>query len=117
MADQIQLVGTLKCRATQKVSRFLKERGIKFHFLDLNQKPLSQGELNNISKSIALEELLDIESKEYKKLNLKFMVFDVEKVLLEYPYLIKTPIIRFKGKAYLESENDALKLIFKDLLH
>ena len=35
---EVQVIGTLKCKDTQKAIRFFKDRGIKIHFLDLNEK-------------------------------------------------------------------------------
>lgn len=113
MSSQIQVIGTLKCKETQKVLRFFKERGIQSHFLDLNQKAISKGELNNISKSIPLEELLDKESKEFKSKNMQFMVYDVETAILENSLLLKTPIVRYSGKAMLGYDNDKLNQIAK----
>lgn len=90
----IQIIGTRKCRDTQKAERFFKERRIYYHFRDLNIKGISKGELNNICRVISIDELLDKEGREFKKRNLGFMVYDAEEVLLNYPLLLKTPIVR-----------------------
>jgi arsenate reductase len=37
----IQIIGTKKCKETQKAERFFKERRIKFQFRDLNLKGIS----------------------------------------------------------------------------
>ena len=37
----IQIFGTKKCFDTKKAQRYFKERGIKFQFIDLNEKKLS----------------------------------------------------------------------------
>jgi arsenate reductase (glutaredoxin) len=93
----IQIFGTLKCRDTQKALRFFKERGIKPHFVDLKEKAISKGELENISKSVKIEDMIDKEGKEYKKLNLDYIVYNTKEMLLENPLLFITPIVR-KGK-------------------
>ena len=90
----IQIFGTKKCNDTKKAQRFFKERNIKFHFRDLTEKGLSNGELQNISRVIQLEGLINTESKQYKKRGLQYMVFDIEEELLEDPLLLKTPIVR-----------------------
>ncbi len=90
----IQVIGTKSCNETKKAERFFKERRIPFHFRDLNEKGLSKGELENITRKIFLEDLLDKEGKQYKKRNLKFMVFNLEEELLNDPLLLKTPIVR-----------------------
>lgn len=90
----IQIFGTKKCKYSAKALRFFKERNIKVHFVDLAEKGISKGELQNISRSIPLNELIDTECKEYEKLNLKYMKFVIEDELLEHPLLIKTPVVR-----------------------
>lgn len=90
----IQIFGTKKCKKTQKAIRFFKERGMTFHFVDLNEKKISKGELKNILRSISLEELIDKECKEYKKQNLAYLSCDLEEKVLQFPLLLKTPIVR-----------------------
>ena len=95
----IQIFGTKKCKESAKALRFFKERNIKVHFVDLAEKGISKGELQNISRFIPLPELIDTDSKEYEKLNLKYMKFVIEDELLLHPLLIKTPIVRSGKKA------------------
>ncbi|MGK9369393.1 arsenate reductase family protein [Melioribacter sp. Ez-97] len=90
----IQIIGTRKCNDTKKAERFFKERGVKFHFKDLNEKGLTKGELDNITRKINLDDLLDKEGRQYKKRNLEYMVYDTEEELLNDPLLLKTPIVR-----------------------
>ena len=95
----IQIFGTRKCKESAKAVRFFKERNIKVHFVDLADKGISKGELQNISRSIPLPDLIDTGSREYEKLNLKYMKFVPEDEILEHPLLIKTPVVRSGKKA------------------
>lgn len=90
----IQLIGTKSCNDTRKAERFFKERKIQFHFRDLKEKGLAKGELDNISRKIPLEELIDRDGKQFKKRNMQYMRFDIEEELLNDPLLLKTPIVR-----------------------
>jgi arsenate reductase-like glutaredoxin family protein len=90
----IQIFGTKKCSDTRKAERFFKERSINFQFRDLAEKGIAKGELENIRRSIPLDDLLDKESKHFKKRNLSYMVFNTEEELLDDPLLFKTPIVR-----------------------
>jgi len=90
----IQIFGTKKCKESAKAQRFFKERNIKVHFVDLADKGISKGELQNISRAIPLPELIDADSKEYEKLNLKYMKYTPEDEILAHPLIIKTPIVR-----------------------
>ncbi len=94
----IQIIGTKKCRDTQKAERFFKERRICYHFKDLNEKSLAKGELDNIKSIISLEDLIDREGSEFKKRNMSYMKFDIEEELLSNSLLLKTPVVR-NGKS------------------
>jgi arsenate reductase-like glutaredoxin family protein len=90
----IQIIGTKKCKETQKAERFFKERRIPYHFRDLSDKGLVKGELENISRVIPLDELIDRESKRFKDRGMQYMILDIEEELLEDSLLIKTPVVR-----------------------
>lgn len=110
----IQIFGTLKCMDTQKAIRFFKERKIQPHFVDLKEKAITKGELDNISRVISLEDLLDKDCKEFKKNGMQYMVYDFEEKLLENPLLFKTPIVRYEKKATLGYEPEIWKNWLKD---
>lgn len=95
----IQIFGVKKCQDTRKAERYFKERKIAFQFIDLNIKGLSKGELAKVKSAVGLENLMDKESKEYTKHNLKYMVHNVEEMLLAHPLLLKTPIVRNGAQA------------------
>ena len=88
------MFGTKKCKETQKAERFFKERRITFHFRNLAEKGIAKGELENIKRSVPINDLFDDEGKQFKKRNLEFMVYDKEGELLNDPLLYKTPIVR-----------------------
>ena len=90
----IQILGTKKDNDTRKAERFFKERGISYQFRELSEKGISKGELENITRVIELEKLIDKEGKQYKKRNFSFMKYDIAEELLEDPLLFKMPIVR-----------------------
>jgi len=90
----IQIIGTKSCFDTQKAERYFKERNIDYQFRDLKEKGVSKGELNRITQRIPAEDLIDPDSKAYKKRNMEYMVYDAEEEILEDPLLLKTPIVR-----------------------
>ncbi len=95
----IQIFGTKKCNETKKAERFFSERRIPYHFRDLTEKGISKGELDNILRSISIEDLFDKQGAQFKKRNMQFMVYDFEKELLNDSLLFKTPIVRNDKKA------------------
>jgi arsenate reductase len=94
MNPTVQIIGTKNCPNTRKADRFFRERGIRPHFVDLKERPLSEGELQNICRNIDPEALLDRDSKAYSKAGLAYMVYDPLEVALKNPALLKTPIVR-----------------------
>jgi len=105
----IQIIGTKKCSDTRKAERFFKERNIPFHFRDLNEKGISKGELDNICRSVPLEDLIDKDGKHFQKLGLQYMVYDLEEKLFAEPLLLKTPIVRNEGKATIGYQPEVWK--------
>ena len=97
----IQIIGAKKCRDTQKTERYFKERRIPYQFVDLAQRSLSAGELDKVKAALGLENLVDRTGKEYTRLNMKYMVHNVEEMLLAHPQLLRTPIVRNGPKATL----------------
>ncbi|MFA4885629.1 MAG: ArsC/Spx/MgsR family protein [Desulfotomaculaceae bacterium] len=95
----IQIFGLKRCQDTRKAERYFKERAIPCHFVDLTVRGLSKGELDRVKHVVGLENLIDKEGKEYAKRNLKYIVHDVEEVLLSCPLLLKTPLVRNGQKA------------------
>lgn len=90
----IQIFGTKKCQDTRKTERYFKERKISYQFIDLMIKGLSKGELNSVQRFIPLKNLIEIQGKEYQKRNMQYIVHNTENMLLQYPLLFKTPIVR-----------------------
>lgn len=92
----IQIFGVKKCFDTKKAERYFKERKIKYQFIDLNIKGLSKGELQSIKSAVGLNELINKDSREYKKTNIGSIRTDSvkEDLLLNNPKLYKTPIVR-----------------------
>jgi arsenate reductase len=90
----IQVFGLKRCQDTRKAERYFKERSIPYHFVDLAVRGLSKGELDRVRQAAGLENLIDKTGKEYAKRNLKYIVHDVEEVLLACPLLLKTPLVR-----------------------
>lgn len=95
----IQIFGTLKCRETRKAQRYFKERRIPFQFVDLTEKGLSRGELSGVRNAVGADRLIDKESREYARLNLKYMNHDPEEEALKHPMILRTPIVRNGNRA------------------
>ena len=93
----IQIFGTKKCFDTKKAERYFKERRIAFQRIDLADKGMSRGELQNVCRAVGgLDAVLDESSRDQDTLALvRYLTQDakLDKVL-ENQQLLKTPIVR-----------------------
>lgn len=105
----VQIFGVKNSSDTRKAERFFKERNITYHFRDLSEKGISKGELESIKRKFTVEELIDMEGKQFAKRNMKYMTYDIEEELLADPLLFKTPIIRCEGDVSLGYAPDQWK--------
>lgn len=95
-----QVFGTRKCPETRKAQRFFKERGVPLHEVDLGERGMSPGELKSVAAMSGWVALLDRESDRFRSRGLAHSLLgdkDIERLLLEDPRLLKTPIVR-RGK-------------------
>ena len=100
----IQIFGRTKCFDTKKAQRYFKERGIKFQFIDLKEKPMSKGEFNSVKQAVGgYENMIDENCKDKDLLALvKYLASeDKEEKILENQQILKTPVVRNGKKATL----------------
>lgn len=92
----IQIFGTKKCFDTKKAQRYFKERGIKYQFIDMNEKGMSRGEFNSVKQSVGLDGMINDNAKDKETLTLMKYLSDSdrEEKLFENQQLIKTPVVR-----------------------
>lgn len=108
---ELQIIGTKKCNETKKAIRFFSDRRIKYHFIDLNERELKEGELKSIANSLGSDNLIDKESKIFKDMGLEYMVYDPFDKIMENNQLLKTPIIRSSKKNLIGFNDKELKEI------
>lgn len=92
----IQIYGRSKCFDTRKAERYFKERKIKFQSIDIDRHGLSRGELSSVKTAVGVENLIDVNGKEYERLNLKYIrtAETKEEMLFNNPKLYTSPIVR-----------------------
>ncbi len=95
----IQIFGIKKSSDTRKAERFFSERNIPYHSVDLAIKGISPGELDKVCRKIAPRDLIDTESKLYRKKGMAYMDFDPQEEILENPLLMKMPVVRNGNEA------------------
>jgi arsenate reductase-like glutaredoxin family protein len=88
---EVQVFGVRKSADTRAALRFFAERRVKTHFVDLNERPASVGELRRFAEKFGLQNLLDRDSRRYADLGRP--VATLEKLTLE-PLLLRMPLVR-----------------------
>jgi len=96
-AVEVQIFGVRKSADTRAALRFFAERRIKVHFVDLNEKAASVGELRRFAQKFGVAALLDRDSRRFAELGLRSAILTnerwLEKLSLE-PLLLRMPLIR-----------------------
>ena len=108
----IQIFGTKKSADTRKSERFFKERGIRFQYVNLDEKGLSKGELASVKQAVGgLDAMIDENAKDKNVLALLKYIADEDKEekLLECQQLLKQPIVRNGKKATVGYQPDVWK--------
>ncbi|MCU0690865.1 MAG: hypothetical protein MUF54_05625 [Polyangiaceae bacterium] len=111
----IQVFGTQKCKRSRAAERFFRERRIQMQFIDLPERGLSAGEFDSVMRAVGLENMIDTQSREYERLGLKHLSFDIEAKLRENPRLLVTPIVRNGAKATVGLQQETWKAWIKNL--
>src|SRR3954469_2855285 len=94
---EVQIFGVKKSSDTRKALRFFSERRIKTHFVDLDERPASLGELKRFVQKFGLDRLIDRDSKRFEALVLRHARLSDERWLerlSEEPLLLRMPLVR-----------------------
>ncbi len=100
----IQIFGVKKCFDTKKAERYFKERGIKYQFIDMNEKGMSRGEFTSVIQAVGgVDKMINEKAKDKNTLVLMKYLSDSDKEekLFENQQLIKTPVVRNGKKAVI----------------
>jgi arsenate reductase len=94
---EVQVFGVRKSSDTRKALRFFSERRIKTHFVDLNERAASLGELKRFGQKFGVSALIDSDSDAFQALGLRHARMSDEtwlSKLAEEPMLLRMPLVR-----------------------
>ena len=98
MADvEVQVFGTRKSAETRKALRFFAERRVQTHFVDLDERPASPGELRRFAQKFGVAALVDRSSRRFAELGLGAARLSDDRWLerlAEEPQLLQLPLVR-----------------------
>jgi arsenate reductase (glutaredoxin) len=93
----VQIFGVKKSAETRKALRFFAERRMKTHFVDLQERAASRGELTRYAQTFGVPALIDKDSRRFAELGLRTARYGDERwleILTNEPLLLKMPLVR-----------------------
>jgi len=106
---EVQIFGTKKSAATRKAQRFFSERRIKVHFVDLDVRAPSPGELRRFAHKFGVQALIDRTSKRFAALGLAHASLTDERwlqKLCDEPHILVQPLVRNGNQLTLGEAED-----------
>ena len=94
---EVQVFGFRRSADTRKALRFFAERRVKTHFVDLDERPASPGELRRFAQRFGVAALVDRESRRFADLGLRSASLSDDRWLerlADEPGLLKVPLVR-----------------------
>jgi arsenate reductase-like glutaredoxin family protein len=93
----VQIFGVKKNAETRKALRFFAERRMKTHFVDLQERSASRGELTRYAQKFGVTALIDEDSRRFAELGLRTARYGDERwleILIDEPLMLKMPLVR-----------------------
>jgi arsenate reductase-like glutaredoxin family protein len=106
---EAQVFGTKNSNDTKKALRFFKERRIKVHFVDLDQRPVAAGELRHFGQKHGWAALLSIEPAHGTTLSESHVVPMLER----HPDWLVTPLVRVGNEVAVGWNEDRWRAFLK----
>src|SRR5215210_1377502 len=94
---EVQIFGLKKSPDTRKALRFFAERRVKTHFVDLQERAASPGELKRFAQKFGVPALIDRTSRRFAGLGLGSARLNDERwleKLVEEPLILRMPLVR-----------------------
>jgi arsenate reductase-like glutaredoxin family protein len=104
---EVQIFGIKKSPDTRKALRFFAERRVKTHFVDLQERPASPGELKRFAQRFGVEALVD--RRRYAELGLGVARLSEERWLdrlVAEPLLLRMPLVRYGSQLTIGEGTD-----------
>jgi arsenate reductase-like glutaredoxin family protein len=106
---EVQIFGIRKSADTRKALRFFAERRVMTHFVDLQERPASAGELRRFVQKFGIDGLVDRASRRFADLGLGAARLSDEHWLdrlVNEPLLLRMPLVRFGNQLTIGDAGD-----------
>jgi len=98
---EVQIFGVRKSPETRKALRFFAERRVKTHFVDLQERAASPGELRRFAQKFGIAALVDRRARRFAELGLGAAQLSDDRWLerlAEEPLLLRMPLVRHQQR-------------------
>lgn len=110
---EVQIFGIRKSADTRRALRFFAERRIRTHFVDLDERAASRGELQRFAQKFGAGKLVDRGARRFREMGLGQAILSDDRwleKLADEPHLLVMPLVRWQhrltiGAAELEWKN------------
>jgi arsenate reductase-like glutaredoxin family protein len=109
---EVQIFGTKKDSDTRKALRFFSERRIRVHFVDLQERAASLGELKRFAQKFGAEALIARTGNRFAERGLGTARYSDERwmeLLAGDPMLLRTPLARWQHRLTIGLDEAAWK--------
>lgn len=106
---EVQVFGIKKSPETRKALRFFAERRVKTHFVDLQERAASPGELRRFVQKFGIEAIVDRGSRRFADLGLGAARLSDERwldKLAAEPMLLRMPLVRHGSQLSIGDATD-----------
>jgi len=106
----VQVFGFRDCQETRKALRFFSERRVAVHFVDMDEKPATRGELRRFAERLGAASLIDRGGRRFRDLGLRVAGDSPERLLqraLVEPRLLRTPLVRSGREVAVGARHEA----------
>jgi arsenate reductase len=98
MNKDIKLYGIRNCDTVRKAIKYLDVNDIRYQFIDYRKNPISLEKLQTIVSIVGWENLINRRSITYRSLSKKQKKNINYDLVLNYPTLIKRPVLIFEDE-------------------
>ena len=98
---EVQIFGTRRSADTRKALRFFAERRVRTHFVDLDERAASRGELQRFAQKFGMQRLVNRDSRRLLELGFAHARLSDERwleKLVDEPLLLTAPLVRWQNK-------------------
>ena len=111
------IYGIKTCNKVKKAVSWLQNNGVKYQYVDLRSKTFDNSKVDDWLRKVGSEQLLNKKSRTWRNLDesitSNIQDSQILSLLVEYPTLIKRPILESSGKLMIDFDEEKYLTFYK----